>query len=101
MRGSWALAIVVHASVDGSHISAANTGVPALLKPGPLVPPVARTLPSGRIAELSCRRGNCIEETWRQTGLDWLRSMTSAVAVGGSLPPATRIRPGPYITDEP
>src|SRR5262245_3106339 len=101
MRGIWALAIVVQVSVVGSHISAAKTGVLGLLNPGPLVPPVTSTFPSGRRVAFCCRRANAIEPTDRHAGVDAFRSITSAVLVGGSEPPATRTLPSSYITDDP
>ena len=92
--------MVVQFSVAGSHISAANTGVLVLLNPGPLVPPVTSTFPSGRSVALSCRRAKAIEATERQAGVDAFRSMTSAVLVGGSPPPMTKTLPSSYITDD-
>ena len=80
--------MVVQASVAGSHISASNTGVVVLFNPGPLVPPVTSTLPSGRIVAFGCRRAMAIGGTDRQLGIAWFRSITSAALVGGSPPPS-------------
>src|SRR5688572_21756431 len=96
-----ALAMVDHSSVTGFHISAAYTGVVALLNPAPLVPPVTSTLPFGRIVAFWCRRAIAMDATDRHDGEAALRSMTSAVLVGGSPPPAIRTLPASYMTDDP
>src|SRR6478672_8074019 len=96
-RGADALASMVQVSVAGFHNSAAKTGVPALLCPGPYVPPVTSTVPSGNSVLLRWRRGMLMDATERHDGVSAFRSMTSAVAVGGSAPPATRILPSAYI----
>ena len=92
---------MVQLSVAGSHISAANTGVAVLLNPGPLVPPVTSTLPSGSSVALRWRRANAMDPTSRQAGVAAFRSITSAALVGGSTPPITSTLPSSYITEEP
>src|SRR3954451_9399318 len=103
----------VHTPVFGSHSSAACTAVDRSLNPPPLVPPVARTSPSGRTVAFRCRRPWLMEPVLRQAGPLTLRSIVSAVAVGslalGSLalvlryppPPTKMIFPVSYITAEP
>ena len=91
----------VKASVAGSHSSARNTGVVALLNPGPLVPPVTSTFPSGSTVVFICLRATLIDPTARHAGLPAFRLMISAVLVGGSAPPKVRIFPGSYITAPP
>src|SRR5215207_4927926 len=78
------LASVVHSPVAGFQTSAAFVARPSLMltKPPPLVPPVTSTWPSGRIVEFRCRRETDIGLVFCQAGDAWLRSMTSAVAVG-------------------
>ncbi len=100
-RGTDALASMVQVSVAGFHNSAAKTGVVALLCPGPDVPPVASTVPSGNSVLLTWRRGMFMDATERHDGVAAFRSMTSAVAVGGSAPPATRILPSAYMAAVP
>ena len=78
-----------------------KAGAPGSLKPGPDVPPVPSTLPSGSIVRFICRRARFIEPVVCQVGPGTFRSITSAVAVGGSPPPARRILPGSYITADP
>src|SRR5207247_3235113 len=97
------LLIVVHVSVAGSHISAARTALARVSSsnPGPVVPPVTSTLPSGNKVAFRCRRGKAMDATNRHVGLGALRSITSAVLVGGSWPPMTMILPSAYITDDP
>ena len=92
---------MVQTPVAGSHSSADKTGVAALLNPGPLVPPVTSTFPSGSTVVFICRRATLIEPTARHAGTPAFRSMTSAVLVGGSAPPTVRIFPGSYITAPP
>jgi len=59
-----------------------------LLKPGALLPPVTSTSPVGRIVAFICRRAYAIAPVYRHAGLASFRSMTSAVFVDGSSPPA-------------
>src|SRR6476660_9697980 len=93
--------MIVQDSVVGFHSSAECTAPAWSLNPGPLVPPVTSTLPSARSVALVWRRANAMPGTVRQAGEAWLRSITSADAVGGSPPPAYRILPGAYITADP
>src|SRR4029079_4903686 len=96
-----------HVCVSGFQISAASTGRDA----GSLValPPVARTVPSGRIVRLWNVRPYVIEPAWRNAGLGCDRSSTYAVlseAAVGMRPgapglPDFMITPGRYITELP
>src|SRR5262245_39447712 len=96
-----ALASGLKLSVAGSQSSARYTGFVASLNPGPDVPPVTRTVPSGSSVALTWRRAMLMDATARHVGNGSFRLMTSAVAVGGSPPPSTRILPSAYITAEP
>jgi len=80
---------LVHAPVDGSQISAARAGALefALVSSLPLLPPVARTRPSGRIVKLWCLRARFIDPVLFQTGEPAVRSMISAVFVGETADP--------------
>src|SRR5437763_12553624 len=98
MRVTALLASVVHKPVAGFQSSAAWTAPVGSLKPGLLVPPVTNTSPVGRSVAFICRRGNAIEPVNLHVGVDSLRSMTSAVFVGGLPPPTYRILPGSYMT---
>ena len=91
----------VHFSVAGSQSSAENTAWVSLLKPGPLVPPVISTLPSGSTVPVRCRRGCFIDPVKRQAGEASFRLITSAVSVGGIAPPAIITFPGAYMTAVP
>src|SRR6185436_3897672 len=100
----------VHASVTGSHSSAFRTAPVESSNPAALLPPVTRTLPSGRSVAVCCRRAKDIEGTMRQAGLGRERSMTSALALGRTegvmlgligLPPTISTLPLSYITEEP
>src|SRR6266404_2098419 len=102
MRGIVSLDSSVHVSVAGSHNSADNSAWVSSLNPGPLVPPVIRTLPSGRTVPFKWRRGWNIDWVNRHAGDGSFRSTTSAVLVGGVMsPPAIKIFPGRYITAVP
>src|SRR5262252_7506705 len=92
------LAILVHVPVAGFQSSAASTEPLSLLNPEPLVPPVASTVPSGKMVALTCRREYCIDPVFCHSGMGWLRSMISHVFVGGSAPPMTMYLPSPYCT---
>src|SRR5918994_1427706 len=100
--------MVVHSPVFGFHSSAWRIAPAWLLNPGALVPPVTSTLPSAKMVAFICRRGNAMLPVLRQAGAAWVRSMTSADAVGALTycgaplpPPAYRILPGAYITADP
>src|SRR5207249_8939612 len=95
------LAIVVNVSEFGSHISAASTGQFWLSYCEPQLPPVTRTFPSGRIVVFGCRLGLAIALTGRQAGEALVMSITSALAVGGSPPPAINTLPTSYMTPVP
>ena len=99
-RGTVALASVLQISVTGSHSSAAYTAsvLSEFENPGPPVPPVTNTFPSGSMRAFACRRAYAIGAVLRHAGVVCVRSITSAVLVAGSDPPATRILPGWYIT---
>src|SRR6185369_6043787 len=97
-RGTVALAIVVQVSVAGFHNSAEKTAVVVLLWPGPDVPPVASTVPSGSKVALTWRRATLMDATARQAGAGTFKSITSANGTGGSPPPVTMILPGAYMT---
>src|SRR2546423_13386626 len=84
----------VHFSVAGSQSSAENSAWVSLLKPGPLVPPVISTLPSGSTVPVRCRRGCFIDSVKRQAGEASFRLITSAGSVGGVAPPAFITLPG-------
>src|SRR5262245_38585530 len=103
-------ASVVQVSLDGSHCSAWSAGAAASLNPGELVPPVARTVPSGSSVALSWRRATDIGATSRHDGVAAVRSITSVLALGTregglkfsrGLPPTISTLPGSYMTEEP
>src|SRR6266540_3977858 len=78
---------VFHWLVFGSQSSAAFAASAGLMstKPPPEVPPVIRTVPSGRMVELRCRRGTDIEPALLHVGDATVMSIFSAVAVGAPL----------------
>jgi hypothetical protein len=88
-RNTESDARVVHRPVAGSQISAAFAGLldTAVAVSLPALPPVTRTLPSGRIVALCCLRANAIGEVARQTGEPDVKSMISAVFVGATAVP--------------
>src|ERR1051326_4984377 len=95
------LAITVNWPVAGSHISVGNTGELDVSNPLALLPPTIKTFPSGRMTALCCLRGKCMLLVNFHAGVVALRSIVSAVAVGGSAPPNTATLPGEYITAGP
>jgi len=82
-----ALAIVVQRSVAGSTFPREHRVV-SLLNPGPLVPPVTSTLPSGSSVALIWPRANAMDPTGRQAGVAAFRSITSAR--GSAIAPPSR-----------
>src|SRR3989442_10994761 len=94
-------AIVDQDSVAGSQISALYTAPLGSLNALELLPPVTRTLPSGRIVAFRYRRPTVIELVYRHCGVASFRLMTSAEAVAGLPPPTIRTLPGSYMTDGP
>src|SRR5262245_454137 len=85
-------------SGGGDQISGVSTAPVLLLNPAPLEPPVTRTVPSGSMVSVCWRRAKFIGRVVSQVGDPALRSMISQDVVGGSAPPATRIRPSAHCT---
>src|SRR5439155_21363913 len=94
-RTTLALAILVHWRVGsvmvGSHNSAANTAPASFVKPHWLLPPVTRTVPSGSMVALVCRRPMLMDAADVHVGDGAARSMISVDArgtlLGQLLPP--------------
>ena len=107
------LAMVDQLSVAGSHISAGKAGLVDTVfgSSVPLLPPVTRTFPSASKVALKSFRGPAMELVNRQVGVELVKSMTSAVAVGAvvqfvaygaqELPPRSNTLPTSYITADP
>jgi hypothetical protein len=88
MRITAFLASVVQRPVAGLHNSASYTAPAGFEKPVSAVPPVTSTSPVGSSVAFICRRACAIEPVYAHVGVALFRSMSSAVLVGGSPPPA-------------
>src|SRR5262249_39599153 len=104
----------VHFPVLGSQISVFKTaerkspsGLVISPPPGSLygvavlVPAPTHNVPSPPPVAFCCRRLWGIDSVNRQAGLAAVRSITSAVSVGGKLPPRISTLPGSYMTQDP
>src|SRR6266508_815640 len=89
-RGYWATPADDHVSVAGSKRSAARLALPTSSLTNE--PPLASTLPLGRITALIWMRGSDIGGSERHAGDVCDRSIISAVAVAGLLPPMIMTR---------
>src|SRR4029450_7800670 len=85
-RTRLALERTVHVPVDGSHSSAANTGLSrsTFALTDRLIPPVASTLPSARTVRLCWRRPTDMDAVGATPVVPPLTSTTTAVLVGTS-----------------
>src|SRR5512133_2479151 len=96
-RTRLALDKTVHAPVDGSHRSAANTGFTrstfALV--ARLIPPVASTLPSARMVRLAWRRPTDMDAVELTLVVPLLTFTRTAVLVGTWVCPPSVISPPP------
>src|SRR5262245_58295629 len=98
MRGSDSELTTVHSPVAGSQISHGSTAFVSL-SASP-VPPTARHLPSARITRFSRRRAKFRESVSFHWGEAVVMSSTDDRAMAGSSPPARRIFPGAYMTED-
>ena len=94
-RGICSLASVDHVSLVGDHDSAAVTALASFVPSAVVSPPVASTVPSGRVVRFRKARGFAMGETCRHEGDDAVMSRPTcpATTAGPVCCRPTRCRP--------